>query len=243
MKRTPLNKNQTRNARYILERAQQAGLSKDDAYTAAWFAFAESSLGEKLRGQGTIGGMYQYSQGAWDTRAGTYRYDPKEPDRNLEFKGFPWKTNKNQTGAQVTVLLADLERYKKEFDRLLDGADPGTVFRKDTQGRIAWERFIDPANGVPFTFEDYAYLRHNTSIDQTKRVNGLRTGDPDGAYEAIRNETDIVFNPGYQPGPYGAGSKDISDAMEDTPDMVGLLSSAVAADDDEDQCFGPSPGM
>ena len=72
---------------------------------------------------------------------------------------------------------------------------------------------------------------------------GTCTAPGDGAYEAIRNETDIVFDPGYEPGPYGAGSKDISDAMEDAPDMVGLLSSAVAPEDDEDLHFGPSPGM
>ncbi len=243
MGRSPLNRNQTRNARYILERAQQAGLSKDDGYTAAWFAFAESSLGEKLNGRGTISGMYHYTQGAWDTRAGTYKYDPKEPDRNSRFKGFPWKTNKDQTSAQVTVLLADLERYRKEFDRLMDGTDPETLFRKDPQGLKAWERFIDPANDVPFTFEDYAYLRHNTSVDQTKRVNGLRTGDPDGAYEAIREETNIVYNPGYEPGQYSTGSKDLSEGLAGLPGTTTSPANIIRSDEDEDQYFGPSPGM
>ena len=201
MKRSPLNRNQTRNARYILERAREAKLSKNDAYTAAWFAFAESSLGENL------------------------------------------KSNKDQTGAQVTVLLADLQRYRGEFNRLLDGADPEAVFKGNPQGSKAWERFIDPANGVPFTFEDFAYLRHNTSVNQTKRVNGLRTGDPDGAYEAIRNETDIVFNPAYEPGPYTADPKDISDGLADMTDNATPLTDLSGFDDDEEQHFGPSPGL
>jgi hypothetical protein len=243
MKKSPLNGNQTRNARHILERAQQAGLSKNDAYTAAWFALAESSLGEKLKGQGTISGIYHYTQGAWDTRAATYGYNQKKPDRNLQFKDFPWETSKDQTAAQVTVLLADMKRYRKEFNRLLDGADPETVFKKDSQGLKAWERFIDPANDVPFAFEDYAYLRHNTSVDQTKRVNGLRTDDPDGAYEAIRNVTDVVYNPGYEPGPYSTGSKDLSDEMSSLPGGIVPLTGSFECDDDEDQYYGPSPGI
>ncbi len=243
MKRSPLNRNQTRNARYILERAREAKLSKNDAYTAAWFAFAESSLGENLKGQGTIGGMYHYSQGAWEERAERYGYDLKKPEWNSQFKDFPWESNKDQTGAQVTVLLADLQRYRGEFNRLLDGADPEAVFKGNPQGSKAWERFIDPANGVPFTFEDFAYLRHNTSVNQTKRVNGLRTGDPDGAYEAIRNETDIVFNPAYEPGPYTADPKDISDGLADMTDNATPLTDLSGFDDDEEQHFGPSPGL
>lgn len=243
MRRSPLNSNQTRNARYILERAQQAELSKDDAYTAAWFAFAESSLGENLKGQGTIGGMYHYSQGAWKERETTYRHKEKARQDYPQFKDFPWESNKDQTGAQVTVLLADLQRYRGEFNRLLDGADPEAVFKGNPQGSKAWERFIDPANGVPFTFEDFAYLRHNTSVNQTKRVNGLRTGDPDGAYEAIRNETDIVFNPAYEPGPYTADPKDISDGLADMTDNATPLTDLSGFDDDEEQHFGPSPGL
>lgn len=243
MKRSPLNRNQTRNARYILERAQEAKLSRNDAYTAAWFAFAESSLGEKLQGQGTIGGMYHYSQGAWEERAGRYGYDPGKPERTPQFKDFAWESNKDQTSAQVTVLLADLQRYRGEFDRLLDGADPETVFTGNPQGLKAWERFIDRANDVPFAFEDYAYLRHNTSVNETKRVNGLRTNDRDGAYEAIRNETDIVYNPGYEPGPYATAPEDLSDEMPGLPGCIAPLTGNFECDDDEDQYYGPSPGI
>lgn len=240
MKRPTLNGNQTRNARCILERAQQTGLSKDDAYTAAWVAFAESSLGEKLKGQGTISGIYHYTQGAWEERERTYRHNEETRQQYPQFNDFKWKANKDQTSAQVTVLLADLQRYRREFDRLQDGAHPGTVFKGNPQGLKAWERFIDPANDVPFAFEDYAYLRHNTSVDQTKRVNGLRTGDPDGAYEAIRNMTDIVYNPGYEPGLYSVGSKDLSDEM---PGCIAPRAGSFECDDDQDQYYGPSPGM
>lgn len=100
---------------HILERAQQAKLSKDDAYAAVWFAFAESSLGEKLKGQ--------------------------------------------------------------------------------------------------------------------------------GAYEAIRNVTDIVYNPGYEPGPYSTGSKDLSDEIPSLPGGISPLAGSFECDDDEDQYCGPAPGI
>lgn len=234
MKRSPLNSNQTRNARYILERAQQAELSKDDAYAAAWFAFAESSLGENLKGQGTIGGMYHYSQGAWKERETTYRYKEKARQDYPQFDDFKWESNKDQASAQVTVLLADLQRYRGEFNRLSNGADPETVFKGNAQGLKAWKRFIDPANDVPFSFEDYAYLRHNTSVNQTKRVGDLRTNDGDGAYGAIRNEADVVYNPSYEPG-----------IFNENPVSSGAITplQGVLDVDDEDQYFGPSPGM
>lgn len=242
MRRSPLNTNQTQNLRYILERARHAGLSADDAYVAAWFAFAESSLGENLKGKGTISGMYHYTDGTWEDRKKIYQYD--EETRNYsQFKDFAWKINKDQTSAQVTVLLADLNRYREEFERLSRGANPKDEFEGNPQGLKAWERFVNPANDVPFTFEDYAYLRHNTTANETKKVNGLRTADRDGVYRTIRDETDILYNPGYVPGPGPTGSKGFPDDSSDLPGNGEPLTESCEADDDQDQFYSPSPGM
>jgi len=245
MERARMSKEQVKNMYYIIGRAKDAGFSADDARMASWIAFAESSLGETSRGNGTISGMYQYSKGAWENRSDLYRYDETEPNENKQFKDFTWNTNKDQISAQVTVFLADLDRYKKEFGSLSEGEEFETVYKKDPQGMKAWGRFMDPANDIPFTFEDYAYLRHNTSVGETKRVNANRTSDRDGVYEAIRNFTDLVYDPGYEPGIHNSALNDGSDLVTGLPGHDALWQELFDIGDDEDQhCApGPSPGM
>ncbi len=245
MERARMSKEQVKNMYYIIGRAKGAGFSPDDANIAAWVAHAESSLGERPKGDGTISGMYHYSKDAWKDRAGRYQYNEEEPNENKQFKDFQWKTNKDLISAQVSVFLADLKRYDGEFERLSGGEAPEKVFFENPQGAKAWGRFMDPANDIPFTFEDYAYLRHNTSVGETKRVNANRTSDRDGVYEAIRNFTDLVYDPGYEPGIHNSALNDGSDLVTGLPDHDALWQELFDTSEDEDQYHapGPSPGM
>ena len=243
MKRAQMSGRQFRNMYYIIDRAKEAGFSRDDAAIAAWIAHAESSLGERTKGSGTITGIYQYSTDAWENRAGVYRYDKDKPERNEQFRGFPWETGRDHTGPQVSVFLADLGRYKKEFEDILGNEAPDRIYGNDPQGIKARERFLDPENNIPLTFEDYAYLRHNTSVRETMIVNRRRMSDPDGVYEAIGNFAGLLYSPGYEPGPYGS-------PLSDVPDGGGCFTESMVLrqdlpDTEEEEGFyhstGPSP--
>jgi Ca2+-binding RTX toxin-like protein len=179
---------QRANLDYIISEAKKAGLSLEEAYIAAWVARAESNLGIDLRGKGSISGMYQYSDGTWQDRKAYYN---SHLDEYPEFIGFDWNTNRNTNDGQLTVFLADIQRCENEYSILSNGGMEAENLLKNLQISKAWNRLGE--NSIPYTIENYIYMRHNTDPKQVLTVDYLRLLDRDGWYSRIEEAVEVAY--------------------------------------------------
>ena len=167
----------------IVSQAKNAGYSVEVAYMVAWLAKAESNLGINIKGQGTISGMYQYSNDTWADREKLYSKEP-------EFAGFDWSANRNTNEGQTKVVLADSKRYAEEFNN-----GNGLVADWDRNGSLGkmTAKEAMASYGIPWTLENYVYLRHNTDIREVKKVELQRLLDRDDWYAKAEQAVETAY--------------------------------------------------
>ena len=167
----------------IIAQAKNAGRSAEDANIVAWIAKAESNIGLNVKGQGTISGTYQFSDGTWTDRKNRY-------SKLDEFKDFDWEANRNTTEGQEKVVLADSKRYAEEFNN-----GNGLVADWDRNGSLGkmTAKEAMASYDIPWTLENYVYLRHNTDIREVKMVELQRLLDRDGWYAKAEKAVETAY--------------------------------------------------
>ncbi len=173
----------------IIALAQNAGFSAEEAFLAEWVAKAESSLGVDTKGRGTISGMYQYGNGRWGDRFN--EYGPQLGFGNTEDEKRRWMGEKNDPELQTKVFLKDIQKFKNELVTLLNGGPEAEALLGDQQISKAWTRMQQ--YGIPETFENYVYMRHNTDPKQVLKENFDRLLDRDGWYSRIEQSVESAY--------------------------------------------------
>jgi len=175
----------------IIAAAKNEGYSVEQAYIAAWMAKVESNLGLNVNGEGTISGMYQFSDGTWADRK--KEYTKKDEYGNYvypEFADFDWEANRNTNGGQTKVVLADIKKYGEEYN---DGKGSKRQYRNDGLSGSTYAKESLDNMGVPWTLENYVYLRHNTDLAQEQRILFNRLIDFDGDYAKIEQAVESAY--------------------------------------------------
>ena len=143
-------------------------LTPEEAHTAAWTAYAESRYRQYAENpESTAKGIYQYTDGTWTTsfnRYGTflgYGTDIGEKAR--------WDGSRFDIDLQTKVFLLDTLRFLASMN---ENDDRGVTWDWDRNGPLGrmTAREAMEYYGVPWTEENYVYLRHHTDIREVKKL-------------------------------------------------------------------------
>lgn len=181
---------QSTNLNTIISQTKNTGYSAEEAFIAAWIANSESSLGIKNTGAGTISGIYQYSDSTWKEKF--YKYGSDLGFGSSETELERWMTEKDSTDLQITVLLKNMGDYETELDILKrGGVEAENLLSSDLRIKKAWDRM--KGYGIPDTFEDYVYMRHNTNPKEVLKENYDRLLDLDGSYAIAEKAVEAAY--------------------------------------------------
>jgi hypothetical protein len=143
-------------------------LTPEEAYTAAWIAYAESRYRQyAVNPTSNASGIYQYTDGTWTAsfnRYGTvlgYGTDIGEKAR--------WDGSRFDIDLQTKVFLLDTARFLASMNEN-DGMGATWDWDRDgSLGRVTAREAME-YYGVPWTEENYLYLRHHTDVREVKAI-------------------------------------------------------------------------
>ncbi|MBI5212124.1 MAG: hypothetical protein HY957_01975 [Nitrospirae bacterium] len=155
----------------------------EQAHTAAWMAYIESSFDPKKKGRSkTESGLYQYTDSTWNSKYSSEFGIAKED----------WLSNKNDLDLQTKVFLNDMELFMTSASEN-DGKGIKGYWSNDGLSGKTYAKDSMSNSGVSWTLENYVYLRHNTDLAQEKKVLFNRLLDRDGLYAEIEQSVETAY--------------------------------------------------
>ena len=159
----------------------------EQAHIALWIANVESRFDESALNTDTgASGIYQYKDDTWEGRC--YNgYGQK-----WGYSKDDWEANKDDLNLQTKVFLEDFSGY---ITSMSWGGGTGALGTWSYDGLPGQTRAKDSMDntGVPWTLENYIYLRHNTSLREEKKVILDRLLDLGGSFSDVEKAVETAY--------------------------------------------------